>query len=302
MITPALNSNGQSRSNVLNLDSYRLSPLKNRKQGFDGLPRVITESGTLNLPQRFILGLICSAIGSHGELQRSKSWFCQRSRLAYSTVCRHLLSLQKIGFIETSGSGINFKIFLTDLCYFEDARQIKNTVKARLKTDTQVLTCEKKLLTSENFTNILERKILRKEQPPPDTPPKPPEKPTETNLPSANLFSPGQIKKMGSYAKPIIENCKALIEKNTRFNPMQIVGKAINNGNHPGAIDEILASFAKSKNAEKLNPDQFWALYNHQIKIKNGNHNARDIERDSNARKSDMADMVKIFQGLGFGR
>lgn len=277
-----------AKSNVYQINDYRRkSPLKHRKEGFNGLTRILSRSGLLNFPQRIVLGIIFSAC-AYGFVKRSKAWLCQETGRAYSTICRIVNQLEKMGFIETVGRGAAFEIHLTDICYLDDIDEIKRRLE-QIKTDRQVLTCEKKPLTSEKFTLMYNKKTEKKDtEPPPDKPPEPPPGPPENNQAAPGLFSKDQIEKMGDYSQQIIDLCKRILilpaKNGTTFNPMQAIGKSLKNGKQPGAIAETINGMAKYWDTVE-NP---WKVYENQLKIKNQNFNARNAENESKMHKNSL--------------
>lgn len=286
-------------NNVVSFNDYkRKSPLKHRKDGFEGLMRSVKKLGVLSRPQRVLLGIICSACFGNGFFDKSKAWLCAEYQGSYQTICRILNQLEKMGFIETDGRGLTFRIFLTDLCYIDDIFELKKRYIEHLendkKTDSRVLKNDKNNLKNENPTLISSKNVSKKntdqgEKPPPDKPPKEPPTERSKTQPAVVLFSNNQIEKMGTHAKNICELCKNILtlasKTDTSFNPMLAVGKSLKANRQPGAIEETLMGIFNYWSTI----DNPWRIYESQLKIKNQNYNAIEAQRMSDDYKRQLS-------------
>lgn len=284
-------------------DYQRKSPLKNRKDGFEGLMRIVKSLRVLSRPQRCLLGIIVSACFDDGVFTKSKAWLCQEYDGAYSTICRLLNQLDSIGFIELDGRGANQRIFPTELCYIDDPVELKKQYdliqKEKRKTDTLVLKNDRKSIKNENYTYISSKNFSKTDtapppEPPSEPPPNPPEKPPEKNEPTAVLFHKNTKEKLGPYHQAIAKYCAIIITMSgysEKLNPIKIVKWALKSNVHPKAIEDSLKFVTSFKSLDDVDP---YAVVRNRSRTKTHKYNAKDAENECDKRKKEAIRNGKI--------
>ena len=294
---------------IYNFNDYRRkNPLKDRKDGFEGLMRIVKILGVLTHKQRLLLGIICSACFDNGFFDKSKAWLCSEFQGSYPTICRILNQLEKLGFIELSGRGIKFRIFLTELCYIDDPIELKKQYdliqKEKRKTDTLVLKNDRKSIKNENSTYISSKNFYKnREKSQPEQPPDQDENPLQNDKSQNGPFLKNNF---GEYENDIKESCDVigkLPKKKVPFKPFGLSLSLVRSGISPQAISLALISIIKDWDLISVNPGKcLESRCINQVKwLENKKmiNNAEQEERENNLNKSDGT-ALDVCNRIGF--